>query len=102
MIANIPSDILKELQEFFDKFDFIDKVEVFGSRARGDNKLKSDIDLCVYSLQMSREEFRDLRHEINELPILYYIDIVHFEKISDALKENILRDGKLLSSEILT
>ncbi len=91
----LPSDVVKELQDFFAHYSFIDKVVIFGSRARGDCGEKSDIDICVYSLEMSDEEFRDLRYEINELPILYKIDIVHFEKINDKLRENILRDGKL-------
>ena len=91
----IPADIEKELKDFFAQYSFIDKVVVFGSRARGDNAKKSDIDICIYSLEMSDSEFRDLRYELNELPILYHIDIVHFEKINDELRENILKDGKL-------
>lgn len=91
----MPIDVEKELKDFFSKYSFIDKVVIFGSRARGTCKEKSDIDICIYSLEMSDEEFRDIRYEIAELPILYHIDIVHFQKIDDRLRENILRDGKL-------
>lgn len=95
MNYNIPKDVVKELKDFFIQYSFIDKVVIFGSRARAECKEKSDIDICIYSLEMSNAEFRDLRYEINELPILYHIDIVHFEKIDDELRESILRDGKL-------
>jgi len=101
MSYNIPTDVDKELKDFFAQYSFIDKVVIFGSRARLECKEKSDIDICVYSLKMSDEEFRDLRYEIDELPIFYHIDIVHFEKIDDKLKENILRDGKLFYTTIV-
>lgn len=95
MSYNIPVNVVQKLEDFFKQFDFIDKVVIFGSRARGDNAPKSDIDLCVYSLKMSKDEFVKLRRELDDLPILYKMDIVHFENSSDELKENILRDEKL-------
>jgi len=94
---NIPKDVEKDLKKFFTLYkNYIDKIVIFGSRARGDYTPKSDIDICIYSTTMSDIEFRDIRYEINELPILYHIDIVHFEKVSNDLKENILRDEKIL------
>jgi len=95
MTYQIETHIAKRLQDFFSQFDFIDKVEVFGSRARHDCSTKSDIDLCIYSLEMSAKQFTKLKIVLDELPILYKVDIVHFEESNDALKENILRDGKL-------
>ena len=85
-----------KLKEFFKKFDFIDKVVIFGSRAKKNSRAKSDIDICIYSNSMSDMEFSKLKFEMDELPILYSIDIVHFEKINDELRENIIRDGKIL------
>ena len=95
MSYNIPSDVEEKLKSFFKKFNFINKIVVFGSRARGDNSSKSDIDLCIYSLGMTPQEYRKLKLDLNELPILYKIDIVHFENSSDELKKNILKDEKL-------
>ncbi|MEA3352482.1 MAG: restriction endonuclease subunit S [Campylobacterota bacterium] len=96
MIYQIEKQVALKLKNYFEQFDFIDKVVVFGSRARHDCNPKSDIDLCIYSIAMSDREFTKLKYEIDELPILYKIDVVHFEKVNDALKENILRDEKLL------
>lgn len=96
MIYQMESHVAEKLIEFFNDFDFIDKVVVFGSRARHDCNPKSDIDLCIYSLEMSDEEFTKLKFEIDELPILYKLDIVHFEKSNKELKDNIIRDEKLL------
>ncbi len=101
MTYQIETHVAKQLQDFFNKFDFIDKVVVFGSRARHDANPKSDIDLCIYSLEMTSKEFTKLKIELDELPILYKMDVVHFENSNDALKENILRDEKLFFIKIL-
>ncbi len=94
MSYQLESHIVEKLKSFFNQFDFIDKVVIFGSRAKHDANPKSDIDLCIYSLEMTAKEFTKLKIELDELPILYKIDIVHFEKSNDELKKNILRDGK--------
>ncbi len=93
MNCNIPADVLNELQSFFKKHSSVDKVKVFGSRARGDHTPKSDIDLAIYSKSISKEAFKFLQLELSELPIFYHIDSVHFEHASEELKDNILNDG---------
>jgi len=94
MSYQLESHIVEKLKLFFTQFDFIDKVVIFGSRAKHDANPKSDIDLCIYSLEMTAKEFIKLKIELDELPILYKIDIVHFEKSNDELKKNIEKDGK--------
>ena len=91
----IPEDVKVDLINFFSFYSYIDKVVIFGSRARGDYNPKSDIDICIYSLTMSDIEFRDIRYDINELPILYHIDIVHFERVNESLQKSILKDEEL-------
>jgi len=81
------------LENFFKKYQFIDKVMIFGSRVRGDYSRSSDIDLCVFSKNMSSRDFSKLRFEIDELPILQKIDIIHFEKIDSNLQKNIIQYG---------
>lgn len=101
MIYQIDKEVAEQLKDFFNRFNFIDKVVVFGSRARHDCNPKSDIDLCIYSLEMNNEEFTKLKFELDDLPILYKLDIVHFEKSNKELKSNIIRDEKLLFQKIL-
>lgn len=93
MNCNIPADVLTELISLFERNTAIDKVEVFGSRARGDHTPKSDIDLAIYSKTISKEAFKLLQLELSELPIFYYIDSVHFENATQALRDNIKKDG---------
>lgn len=95
MSYQLDKSVADKLKDFFNQFDFIDKVVIFGSRAKHNANPKSDIDLCIYSLEMTSKEFTKLKLELDELPILFKMDIVHFENLNYELKDNILRDGKL-------
>lgn len=71
------------------------RLVLFGSRARGDYKERSDIDLAVFGLdpvQAGR-----LRLALEELPTLLEFDLVCVnEGTSPALLKNIEKDGVIL------
>ena len=46
---NLEKRIVDEIIDIARKYKDINKVILFGSRARGDNSLKSDIDLAIYA-----------------------------------------------------
>lgn len=95
--VHIDDKILKELLRIFNKYENIKKVVIFGSRARGDFKNTSDVDLAVFSENISDREFNLLVDEINEMDTALSFDVVHFEKLKkDSLKENIIKDGILI------
>lgn len=48
MKLNLEKKIVEEIIDISRKHDKIKKVVLLGSRARGDNSLKSDIDLAIY------------------------------------------------------
>ena len=69
------------------------KIVLFGSRARGDYKETSDIDLAVLN-DISREEQYKIMNEIDLLDIIYKIDIVFVDSNTKLeLVESIKRDG---------
>lgn len=69
------------------------KIVIFGSRARGDYKETSDIDLAVLDV-VSREERYKIINEIDLLDIIYKVDIVFVDLNTKAeLVESIKRDG---------
>lgn len=45
---NLEKKIVEEIIDISRKHDKIKKVVLLGSRARGDNSIKSDIDLAIY------------------------------------------------------
>ncbi len=97
MKYGLESRVIKILISFFSKYNFIDKVMIFGSRAKGNFTRSSDIDLAIFSKTMSSREFSRLRFNLDELPIFHKIDIIHFERVDSSLQKNIIEYGKILN-----
>ena len=91
MKSDIPDSVLGAIKEFAVKHG-VCKIILFGSRARGTNTARSDIDLAV-----SGGDFDGFYHDIHEnADTLLMFDIVQLERISPELKFEIDRDGILL------
>lgn len=81
----------------FQDFPDIERVLIFGSRAKGNWKKGSDIDLAIYGNKLNANTVLDLAGKLNEgLPIPYHIDIVAPQlTMHKGLKEHIQRVGEL-------
>lgn len=81
------------LLETFNKYPQIEDVIVFGSRAKGNYKRGSDIDLVIKGKNCSEELALQLKAYINEeLPTPYMVDIVDYNSLDQKeLKEHIDR-----------
>ena len=89
MKYNLPDRILRELSFFAKKYS-VTKIILFGSRARGTNTERSDIDIAVYGGDFEHF-YWDVKEKIHSLLMF---DIVQADaKISDELKREIERDG---------
>ncbi len=87
--------IANKIKEIALKYQDIEKIVLFGSRAREDNRNTSDIDLAVFTNDSKDEAF--IRNEIDELDTLLKIDVVMVnDKIDPKLTENILKEGVIL------
>lgn len=77
---------------------FVDRVVLFGSRARGDHHDRSDIDLAVFCDGASADDWREVRNCLREgsIDTLLNVDCVRFDDTTPALKERILAEGKVL------
>lgn len=91
------SKVYKEIEQYGRKFA-ARKIVLFGSRARGTNTEKSDIDLAVFGCK----EFIKLQDAIQEeLWSLLRVDIINMEEdISPELEKEIERDGVVLYEEV--
>ena len=88
-------EVYKQIVNIAKKYN-TKKVVLFGSRARGTNHPKSDIDLAIYGC----EDFGDLSDCLNEeLWSLLKLDIINMDDkhISPVLVTEIERDGRILS-----
>lgn len=81
----------------FSQYPEIEKVILFGSRAKGNYKKGSDIDLAIKGKDCNEQIAFNLNAFLNEeLPIPYHIDILYYDGLDHKeLKEHIDRVGKL-------
>lgn len=90
---NLSKRIINEIIDISKKYYGINKVVLFGSRARGDNELKSDIDLAVYcdgDLSLFIEEIENTTHTLLEFDFSDMNNIVDDFFIEQVEKEGIV------------
>ncbi|BDU51398.1 nucleotidyltransferase domain-containing protein [Haliovirga abyssi] len=86
--------IIEELFEIFQENDKIKEVILFGSRAKGNFKNGSDIDLAIKGKNLNLVDLNKLLLKIDELDLPYEIDIIIYDKIKNIdLLEHIDRVG---------
>lgn len=74
----------------------IEKIILFGSRARNDHDPRSDFDIAIVGATISNHDWLYLCDRIENLPTLYTIDLVRFDTASEELKTKILKQGVVL------
>lgn len=72
---------------------FVESVYLFGSRARGDNRPRSDIDLAVSCPKATQDEWRKVQYIIEDADTLLEIDCVRLENINQGLTSEIKAEG---------
>ena len=89
MKYNLPEEVRKDICRFAEE-NGIEKVILFGSRARGTNTERSDVDIAVYG-----DNFDGFYWSVNEnINSLLSFDIINFHnKTSQELISEIERDG---------
>lgn len=76
----------------------IEEVVLFGSRAKGNFKKASDIDLAIKGIAVNDITVKRLSARLNEeLPLPYFFDVVHYESITNPdLVDHIDRIGTVI------
>lgn len=74
----------------------VERVWLFGSRARGDAAPRSDIDLGIAAPGATAERWHQILARIEDAPTLLPVDVTRLEEASPAFREEILRTGHLL------
>lgn len=87
---------LKFILEAIDKYSEIEEVVLFGSRAMGNYKKGSDVDLVIVGENIDRKILRRISDDLNEeYPLPYFFDVVVYKDISnEELKKHIDSVGK--------
>lgn len=88
--------VLEEITDLAKKYG-LTRVILFGSRARGDYKKTSDIDLAVSGGNITRFTL-DVEDETSTL---LFFDVVNLDgSVQEELRESIEREGRLLYEKI--
>lgn len=88
--------IINDLKTIFSEFDNIEKVILYGSRAKGNYKNGSDIDLTFYGNDLNLKTIYAIEDKIEELNLIYTFDLSIFNQIDNQnLIEHINRVGKV-------
>lgn len=75
----------------------IDKLVLFGSRARGDNTEVSDYDIAVFGKHISPLDEATFSAEVDEVETLKKIDLVFVtDGEADDLMKNITKEGVII------
>ena len=101
MEYGLKNEILSSLSIVFSKIKNIEKVILYGSRAKGNFTNGSDIDITLLGKNLSlNNSIYPLMEAIEELYLPYTIDISIFSQIENtALTEHIKLCGKTLYSQ---
>ena len=90
------NDILR-ITEIFAAHPKVAEVLLFGSRAMGNYKPGSDIDLALIAGDFAFDDLLELEYQLQQLGLLYKIDLQDFKKIKDLdVIDHIHRFGKIL------
>ena len=95
--TGISLKFLQELRQFCYENTMIDKVILFGSRARGDYRKTSDVDLAIFTNDASHQQQNVIQHSINEMSTPLKIDVLFFDRLTKVkLKSTILNEGVIM------
>lgn len=89
------SDIeLRKLSELFARYEDIEEVILYGSRAKGNYKPFSDVDISLVGPRLTRSVLNQISLAIDDLLLPYQFDLSIFHKLTNPeLKEHIQRVG---------
>jgi predicted nucleotidyltransferase len=95
MQFGLSNDDIDKIKVVFAKFPEIERVVIYGSRAKGNYKPSSDIDLTLVGEKLTLSLLQSLENDIDDLLLPYKFDISIFHQISNPdLIAHIERVGK--------
>lgn len=87
---------LQKLCHVFERYPQVSKVILYGSRAKGNFKRGSDIDITILG-HMDGQTFGRLLTDLDDLLLPYQIDLSLYDQVQNAeLKSHIDRVGQVL------
>ena len=94
MLFGLKNEVIEAATAVFSRYKQIEKVVLFGSRAKGNYKNGSDIDIAISGMELQLNDQLRMMNELEELEMPYTFDVAFLHHISNpALLEHIKRIG---------
>lgn len=91
----LPEKTFSLIKNFLSQFEEIKEIKIFGSRAKGNFKNGSDIDIALFGEKITDKLIRHISFELDELPTPYKFDVIDYKTIDNKnLKLEIDKYGK--------
>lgn len=94
MKFGLREEIYDKIQNITQKYKY--EFYIFGSRARGDFRNNSDIDIAIFG-DVSLEDEMKIKNEFDEIDMEYMMDIIFVSHITNVnLLDNIKKEGVII------
>jgi len=85
------------LKNIFNQYNDIEQVKLYGSRAKGNYKSYSDVDLAIIGSKVDRIQVGSILLDIDDSDFPYQVDLQNLNDINNvALQEHIERVGLII------
>ena len=74
---------IKLIQETLKAYSSVEKAILYGSRAKGNFRIGSDIDLCLVGKNLTTNDLLKIENDIDDLLLPYSFDISIFHQIAN-------------------
>lgn len=93
--------VIFQINSVFEKHPEVEEVWLYGSRAKGNFREGSDIDLTLKGIRLNDQIEKQIYRELDELNTPYLFDVSIYENlITPDLIDHINRIGKIFYSKI--
>lgn len=103
MRFGLKTEVIQGISKIFQNHPEVEKVLLYGSRAKGNFKPASDIDLCLQGSTLDLTVLNKISWELDDLLLPYTFDLSIYHQLNSSdLLDHIQRVGVLFySKEIL-
>lgn len=95
----LSASVIGKIHGVLAQHPMVKKAVIYGSRAKGNYKPGSDIDLSLFAAEgqeISHRELASILDEVDDLLLPYTMDLSAFEQLNhDSLREHIERVGQV-------
>lgn len=95
----LSTHVIYQIHSVLARHPNIQRAVIYGSRAKGNYRPGSDIDLTLFAVagkEISRHELADILDEVDDLLLPYTMDLSAFEQLThEKLREHIERVGRV-------